>query len=74
MSDSLQETAQRMKDARAKGGFYHKTNPMDAWFCPPCGVFGRGETECWACGSREINWQVVPRFDGGTQNASNVVQ
>lgn len=56
----------KIKEARLVGAMYHPSNPRDSWYCD-CGVFGRGETECWSCGASELNWQWVPRFGGGVQ-------
>ena len=61
---------ERMASARAKGGLFHATNPGDAYMCFSCGVFGRGGTECWSCESTEIEFQIVPRFGGGSSTVS----
>lgn len=64
--EKLLELDEKIKHARSVSALFHPTNPIDAWHCD-CGVFGRQETECWACGNDELDWQYIPRFSGGTQ-------
>lgn len=66
---SIDRLDQEMKHARSCGALFHPTNPVDAWHCVQCGVFGRGEKFCWSCDSKEhMKFQWVPRFGGGSQN------
>ena len=65
---------QKMKEARSKGALYHLTNPPDAWFCNECGVFGKGFSECWSCGSTNLEFQFVPRWGGGAQTVSSELE
>lgn len=60
----------KQKHAKSSGALYHITNPVDAWLCNECFVFGRGGNECWSCESKNLSWQYIPRFSGGTASAS----
>lgn len=60
----VSDLEEQTRKVREKGGLFHQTNPKDAWMCD-CGVFGKGGSVCWACGSTEIEFHVTPRFGGG---------
>lgn len=57
-----------IKEARTQGALFHPTNPVDAWYCVDCGVFGKGQPVCWSCDSTEVRTQWVPRMGGGAQS------
>lgn len=61
------ELDEAVQAARAVGALYHPTHPFDAWFCPSCDVFGRGNGGCWSCGGDVVERQWLPRFGGGAE-------
>lgn len=61
----LADLEERIKTARSRGSLYHPTNPIDAYYCDRCCVFGKGADVCWSCGEEPTDWQNVPRWGGG---------
>jgi hypothetical protein len=60
-----------VREAKSLGALYHPTHPFDAWYCRPCGVFGRsGSAVCWCCGSESVERQWLPRLGGGAETVT----
>lgn len=55
-------------EARTHGAMFHLTNSSDNWYCIYCGVFGKGGTKCWCCGSKDVKMKWLPRWGGGAQH------
>jgi len=68
--DPAPEVDDVVQAARRLGALYHPTNPMDAWFCRRCQVFGFGGRDCWSCGTTALDRQWIPALGGGSESVT----